>query len=244
MMAVRGTLARLLVDQWDFSCETSAIDLSLSISEEDITSLCDTAAAYAPTLAAFTIEHNGYMVAPLGIAGSIEQEMNARMGVQNSYVAALFSTDLPFCPAYVLDTTFGATMTIEAPATGILTLNGSWGQGNGGHRGYRAFDGNATATGNQTAADWGAVGSQGGEAYLFLQGVTGTLGSATVTVSHSTSSGGTYTVLGTFTLTALGAYEINFTGTVNRWLRVGITSMGGTTGLDMVVIICVRGVTE
>jgi hypothetical protein len=243
-VAVRGTLARLLVDQWDFSCETSAIDLTLAISEEDITSLCDTAAAYAPTLAAFTIEHNGYMKTPLGIAGSIEQEMNARMGVQGSYVAALFGTDVPFCPVYVLDNTFGATMTIEAPATGILTLSGAWGQGQGGHRGYRMFDGVASATGNQTPGDWGVVGTQGGEAYLFLREVTGSLGSATVTVSHSTSSGGTYTVLGTFTLTAVGAYEINFTGTVNRWLRLAITSMGGATALDMMACACVRGVTE
>ena len=65
MMAVKGTLARLLVDQWDFSCETSGLDVSLEISEEDISSLCDTAAAYAPTLAAISIEHNGYMQAPL-----------------------------------------------------------------------------------------------------------------------------------------------------------------------------------
>jgi hypothetical protein len=63
-------------------------------------------------------------------------------------------------------------------------------------------------------------------------------------VSHSTSSGGTYTVLGTFTLTAVGAYEINFTGTVNRWLRLAITSMGGATALDMMACACVRGVTE
>lgn len=243
-MAVKGTLARLLVDQWDFSCETSAIDVELAIAEEDISSLCDTAAAYAPGLAAFTINHNGYMQAPLGLAGSIEQEMYARMGVQNSYVAAMFGIDIPACPVYVLDTTFGATMEINAPATGILTLNGAWGQGQGGHRGYRIFDGVAVATGNQTAVDMGAAGANGGEAYLFLQGVTGTLGSAVVTVSHATTSGGTYTTLGTFTLTALGAYEINFTGTVNRWIRLGITSMGGTTGLDMVAVACVRGVSE
>lgn len=243
-MATKGTLARLLVDQWDFSCETSAIDVTLAIAEQDISSLCDTAAAYAPGLAAFTINHNGYIVAPMGIAGSIEQEMNARMGIQNSYVAAMFGIDLPACPVYVLDTTFGATMTIEAPATGILTLNGAWGQGTGGHRGIRIFDGNATATGNQTAVDMGAIGTLGGEAYLFLQAVTGTLGSATVTVASSTTSGGTYTTLGTFTLTAVGAYEVNFTGTVNRWIRLGITSMGGTTGLDMVAVACVRGVTE
>jgi hypothetical protein len=90
----------------------------------------------------------------------------------------------------------------------------------------------------------GAIGSLGGEAFLFLQNVTGTLTSATVTVSSATTSGGTYTVLGTFTLTAKGASKVVFTGTVNRWIRLGITSLGGTTGLDMVAVCCVRGVTE
>lgn len=243
-MAVKGTLARLLVDQWDFSCETSGVDVTLEISEEDISSLCDTAAAYAPTLAAISIEHNGYMQTPLGIAGSIEQEMNARMGVQNSIVAAMFGIDLPACPVYVLDNTFGATMEINAPAAGILTLNGAWGQGGGGYRGIRIFDGNAIATGSQTAVDIGAAGALGGEAFLFLQGVTGTLGSAVVTVASATTSGGTYNTLGTFTLTAKGAYKVVFSGVVNRWIRLGITSLGGTTGLDMVAVACVRGVTE
>jgi hypothetical protein len=235
----------LLVDQWDFSCETSAIEVGLAISEEDITSLCDTAAAYAPTLAGITIDHNGYMVAPLGIPGSIEQEMNARMGVMGVYVAALFGIDIPACPAYVLENTFGAEMSIEAPATGILTLNGSWGQGGGGgHRGYRIYDQVASGLGNGTAVDMGAAGTLGGEAYLFLQAVTGTLGTATVTVGSATTAGGSYTTLGTFSMVARGAYKVSWSGASNQFMRLGITSMGGTTGLDMVCVACVRGVTQ
>ena len=198
MMAVKGTLARLLVDQWDFSCETSGLDVSLEIAEEDISSLCDTAAAYAPTLAAISIEHNGYMQAPLGIAGSIEQEMNARMGVQNSMVAALFGIDIPACPAYVLDNTFGATMEINAPATGILTLNGSWGQGGGGYRGYRVHDGNITATGTNGICGFWRCRRQWRRGLFVLAGRDGHPCQATIGVTDAATSGGTYATIGNF----------------------------------------------
>jgi len=242
-MAVKGTLARLLVDQWDFSCETSGIDVTLSMNTEDITSLCDGAAVDAPTLAGVKIVHNGY-IASLGVAGSIEQELYNRMGVMGCYVAALFGTDVPDCPAYVLDNTFGANMEILAPAKGVLTLNGAWGEGDGGHRGKRAYDANATATGTQTAIDLGAAGTAGGEAFLFVQAITGTATNASITVQHSTTSGGTYTTLGTFTVSAKGSYEADFAGAVNQFVRLNVVSLGGATGLDMVAIVCVHGVTE
>jgi hypothetical protein len=245
MMAVKGTLARLLVDQWDFSCETSGIDLTLTMNEEDVTSLCDTAMVNAPTLTGIKIAHNGY-IKTMGVAapGSIENELYNRMGVQGVYVAAMFGIDVPDCPAYVLDNTFGANMEILAPAKGVLTLNGAWGEGDGGHRGIRAYDSVANATGAQVAIDLGAAGTQGGEVYLFVQAITGTATNATIQVQSSTTSGGTYTTVGTFTISAAGSYEVDFAGAVNRWVRLNVTSLGGSTGLDMVAVVCVRGVTE
>ena len=242
-MAVRGTLARLLVDEWDFSCETSGIDVTLTMNTEDITSLCDGAAVDAPTLAGVKITHNGYM-ASVNTPGSIEEEMYNRMGVMGVYVAALFGTDVLDCPAYVLDNTFGANMEILAPAKGVLTLNGAWGEGDGGHRGHRAYDANATATGSQTAIDLGAAGTAGGEAFLFVQNITGTATNASITVQHSTTLGGTYTTLATFTVSAEGSFEADFAGAVNQFVRLNVVSLGGSTGLDMVAIVCVHGVTE
>lgn len=243
MAASKGTLARLLVDQFDFSGDTSDFTVSLAIGEEDCTVLTSTAAEYTGVLAAISIAQNGYMN-NINQPGSLEEELYARLGVQGSYVAALIGIDNPGCPAYVLENTFGASMEIAAPATGLLTLNGSWGQGKGGHRGIRIFDANALATGITAAIDIGAAGANGGEAYLFLQAVTGTLGSASITLQHCATIGGTYAGLGVFTMTALGAAKITFSGLVNQYLRINVSSMGGTTGLDMVVVACVRGVTE
>ena len=121
--------------------------------------------------------------------------------------AALFRISQIDCPAYILDTTFGSSMEIAAPATGIITLNGAWGQGGGGHRGIRIFDDTVTATGTQAPVDIGDPGSDGGEAYLFVTGATGSLGTATFVVQHSTSSGGTYSNLGTFSVPDAGRLQ-------------------------------------
>ena len=45
-------------------------------------------------------------------------------------------------------------------------------------------------------------------------------------------------------LTAKGAYKVTWSGATRRYVRLNVTSLGGTTGLDLVCIVCVRGVTE
>jgi hypothetical protein len=125
-----------------------------------------------------------------------------------------------------------------------MTLNGAWGQGKGGRRGIRIVDANVTTTGSTAPVDLVSAGAQGGEAYLFLQGVTGSLGTATVNLVHCATVGGTYTSLGVFSVTAKGASKLVFSGTVNQFVRVNVTSLGGTTALDLVIVMCVRGVTE
>src|SRR4030095_755999 len=162
-MAQRGTLSRILVDQWDLSGETSQINVTLALAEEDCTVVTSTAAEYTGTLASISIEQNGYMN-NINAPGSFEEELWNRLGVQGCYVAALYGIDIPACPAYVLDNTFGANMELAAPATGILTSSVSGGEGKGGHRGYRIFDAVAAAVGPQTAVDFGAAGANGGEA--------------------------------------------------------------------------------
>lgn len=243
MTAVKGTLARLLVEEWDFSCETASVVMSNAISEEDCTTLCSTAAEYTPVLPAMSITHDGYMEVA-GTPGYIEEELYTRMGVSGNRVAAMFGTHEADCPVYILDDTFGATMEISAPATSIITLNGAWGQGKGGKRGIRLLDEVVNATGIRPPFDMGAAGVDGGHIYLFLQAITGSLSTATVAVTHATTSGGTYTTLATLQPTDAGSLRMAFSGAVNRWLRVNVTAMGGATALEMVVVACVNGVTQ
>lgn len=243
MTAIKGTLARLLVDKFDFSTDTAGLTMTAGNTEGDSTTLQATAMTAEPILPNMKIEHNGYITG-VSSAGTLENELNSRLGVAGSYIATLFGTDVAACPAYVLDGTFGANMKMAAPAAGLMTLDGAWGEGRGGHRGYRVFSGVISATGSQTPIDIGAAGSNGGEAYLFVQAITGSATNAVIKIQSATTSGGTYADEATFTFSAAGGFKQLMTGTVNEFLKLNCTSLGGATDFTVVLIACVKGVTE
>lgn len=243
MTAIKGTKAKLLVDEFDFSGDTAGFGVTIAIAEQESTGLQAEAMLYQPILPSMKIEHNGYIRAA-GEAGDMEQELQARLGVDGALVAALLGTDTAACPAYVLPSTFGQTMNIQAPAQGLLTLNGAWGLGDGGHRGIRIFEGALDATGAETAYDLGAAGSAGGVCYLFVQSITGTATDATVLVESSATEGGTYAEEAEFEFSAVGGYAAAMSGTVNRWVRLNVDDLGGADAFTVVLIVCVKGVTE
>ena len=242
MTALKGTLTQVLVDEFDFSGDTSDISVSVAMGEQDSTTLQAAAMLSEPLLPAMTIEQNGYFKGTG--AGELEKELWDRLGVAGVYVAALFGTHIAACPAYVKDDTFGQTMQIQTPAAALMTLNGAWAKGQGGSRGLRVYTGTLSAIGEQTAYDFGAAGSAGGEAYLFVQGITGTATNAVILVESSATEGGVYATEATFTFSALGAYKQSMSGTVNRWLRLNVSDLGGADDLTVVLIVCVAGVTE
>jgi hypothetical protein len=75
-----------------------------------------------------------------------------------------------------------------------------------------------TAT-TSTFFDQGAAGTFGGQAYLQLVELVGT--NIDVTITHATTSGGSYTTLADFgSQTGIGAFRIPVNGTVNEFLKV------------------------
>lgn len=243
MTATKGTDAKLLVDEFDFSADTAGFTVTVAMTEQDCTGLQATAMLYQAILPSTAIEHNGYL-RTIGAAGAMEQELKDRLGTGSAYVAALLGTGTAACPAYVLDGTFGSTLNFGAPATGLMTINGAWGKGSGGHRGRRIVEGVLDAVAAGTAYDLGAAGSAGGEAYLFVQDITGTATDAVIKVQSSATEGGTYADEATFTFSAVGGYKAAMTGTINRWLRVNVTDLGGADDFTVVAIVCVDGVTQ
>lgn len=243
MTANKGANALLLVDEFDFSSDTATFTVTCAMSEGESTTLGATAVTSEPILPSMKIEHNGY-ISGVGDPGTLENELYSRLGVAGSYVAALLGVDVTACPAYVLDGTFDANIKIQAQTKNLMTLDGAWGMGRGGDRGIRIFIGTISATGAQTPADLGSAGSNGGTAYLFVQAKTGSPSGATIKVQSATSSGGTYADEGTFTFSGLGAYKLALSGTVDRWLRLNCTSLGGATNFTVMAIVCLNGVTQ
>lgn len=93
-----------------------------------------------------------------------------------------------------------------------------------------------TATGGAAQDDNGAGTTFGAQAYLQLISLTGT--SVDVTITHATTSGGTYTTLADFgSLAAAGAKRVTAAGTVNRFLKV---NTAGTFTSAVFAVVFVR----
>lgn len=242
MTALKGTNALLLADEFNFSGDTAGFTVTVGMGEQDATVLTSTAMLYAAILPSMGIEHNGYVQA-LAAADQMEGELFERITGAH-YVSCLLGTAVTGCPAYTIDSTFVRDLKFGAPATGLLTINGSWGKGAGGSRGLRIYTGTLSATGTQTSIDFTSAGSAGGECYLHVTAKTGTMTNTTILVESSATEGGAYATEATFTVSALGGYKALMSGTVNRWLRVNLSSLGGATNVTIVVIACVDGVTQ
>jgi len=243
-MPVRATNTKLLVDRFNFSGSTMGYTVAVTVGELDVTNLESTGNEKIAGNSGGTLEMQGYYTGKG--AGLWEQELHARLGTGTPvYVAACIGTSNVKCPTYIFDESWGEQMTVEAPVENVIMVNGRWGGGKVGmKRGKRIFAAAITATGAKTSQDLGAAGSAGGSAYLFVQSITGTATSATIVVESSATEGGTYAAEGTFTFSALGAYKIALSGTVNRWLRINVTGLGGSSAFTVAVVVVVTGVTQ
>lgn len=240
-MAIKGTYTRILVDQFDFSGVSNSVDVAINSEEFDVTAFQDEGNMFLTGVSGGTITQNGYFDG--AAAGGYEAEVYSRLGSTTGHVVAvLFGTQTTGCPAYVLPGTDGREMTIASPVNGIVTLNGTWGEGSGIRRGRRVFGGTISATGAQTAIDFGAAGSMGGVAYVFVQTITGSASNATIAV-QSSSNNSTFDNEGTATFSAVGVQTVALSGTVNRYIRLNCTSLGGATSFVVVGVVCVNGVT-
>jgi hypothetical protein len=79
---------------------------------------------------------------------------------------------------------------------------------------------------------------------LFVTTITGSATNADIDVESSATQAGVYASEGTLTFSAVGAYAIDLTGTVNRWVRINTTDLGGATSFAVIVAVAVDGVTQ
>ena len=234
----------------DMSTRTASAEVSMSIGTEEVTAFQATAKEFITTDPESSIKLTGYVSSLAADTGGWEQELYDRFAALNTAQVGLMLSDSASgdagMPVYVLPLTSADQMKITAPATGVLGIDGNFMAGDTGlKRGICLWYGAITGTGNKTAYDIGAAGSTGGAIYVWVFSITGTATNASIKVQSSTTEGGTYADEGTVTFSATGkATSAAMTGTVNRWLRVNVASLGGATGFSIAVVATVNGVTQ
>ena len=235
-MAYKGTEASVLVDQFVFDVATSQIELVWAIGEGETTNLASDAQEYIPIIPKLTINQSGYFD---GLATGIEKADWDRLATSGAQVTALIGAGTTGCMAVFFSDAAGMSMNTAFPTNGVATLNGSWGTSEKWWWGKRLWTGTISGTGEQAAVNFGTAGTAGGYAVLHVTAIAGTATSATIDV-ESSSDNINFASEGTFTVSAVGGYPLALSGTVNKYLRVNTTDLGGATSITCQVVAAIK----
>lgn len=244
-MAIPAWQTKILLDGYDFSGQTNGVSVEVPVGVLEYGVLQQNAMSKIPSYPTPSIVHNGYYDGPN--AGQMMDYFDDKLGSANDVtVGVILGTSLAIPIGYVLPTSFGQQLKVGGPYNGLITLNGNWPSGQDKlYRGYQVALGAAIdATGALAHIDFGAAGSAGGKAWLFVTGITGTATDAAVKVQSDSDSGfGTVADEGTFEFSAVGAYEVSLSGTVNRYVRANVTDLGGADDISFLLVVALSGVT-
>lgn len=225
-----------------FSGQTNSLETSVANDKiEDTRFQADRTFLAGDTKGEFTIA--GYFddVA----AGQLEQEFAEMVANSESlYAAALYGTATTGCPAYVGVASELDSFSLKGQVGNLVTVDGKFSANSLFTRGLRVYQGTISATGTTSYIDLGAAGSAGGYAWIWVYAKTGTITSGTIVLQSDDNTGfSSPATEGTFTFSALGAYQVSLSGTVDRYLRLSTSSLGGATNFTVMVVAAVSGVT-
>ena len=243
MAGIKGINTRILVGGYLLSSQTNSTNMQAANNNVDTTPFEATAKEYVTLPPDANIDLGGYLTFDTATDATFEKRLHASLTTADTVGLIYYNTAVAGSPAYVMPSAYTDNMQIQAPVAGVVTVNGSYTSAVGVRRGICVFSGTVSATGTTTAIDIGAAGSAGGYAYLFVTTETGTGTNADIDLESATTSGGTYASEGTFTFSGIGAVAVTLSGTVNRWLRINTTDLGGATSWYVTCIACVSGVT-
>jgi hypothetical protein len=248
-MAVRGYQSRLLVDGFDLSSNTSGATFTTDTSVLECSNFQTATVSKIAGNAGAVIEHKGYFTG--GALGTVERTIKDRLGTTDTvYTSAVFGTSETRPWFYTLDATYADQMTFDMPVDELLMVSGKWQQMGRTVAGYLLYTGTISATGASTALDFLAAGAAGGLAYVHITAVVGTATSAAIQIQSATdaifttpNTRGTATFSGNST-TGKQAVRVSLgVGTIDRYLRVNTSSLGGATSFTVVALVGVSGLT-
>jgi hypothetical protein len=241
MMPSAGHQTGLFIGSVELSTDGFSLGVSIDTPQEDATTFQGAGAKFVSLSPAYAIDMAGYYSG--GAVRSLEERINYSL-TATPIVCALFGTNVPACPAYLIPFASANDMKISAGQK-LLTMNGKWGTNNGGmKRGLRILQGRVATAGAQATVDMGSAGSNGGAVYVLVYGVGGTASGGQITVQSAAASNfASPSTLVTVAVNGTSTGGDLVSGAIGRYLRANVVSLGGASYLDILVIACVNNVT-
>lgn len=238
-MPSAGHLTGFLMSGNEFSTDSFSLGVSIDTPQEDATTFQASAAASVSMTPNCSIDQSGYFS---GVGNTqIEYILQSTLDTPRT-IAALFGTQITACPVYLLPDVNDDSMKISGGQK-LITVAGKWSSGaKGMKRGLRVYQGVVNTAGPLPYIDIGSAGSNGGAAYLFSYGAAAANAQVNLQSSAATNFS-TNDTEASFTFSGRGVYAVDMTGTVNRYLRPTVVSLGGAASLSLLLVACVNNVT-
>lgn len=238
-----GNMTGILIDEFDFTGSYMHAEIDQTVTEIDVTPFGVTGSVTEAGPPSGKVMLRGYYNG--SAAGNVYKEMTARLGTAGpgTCMAVLINTTDANCVAVCSSNAWGQSLKLSMPAKETVTFETSTSGVENVKDGKRILNATLTTTGAQTAVDFGAAGVDGGAVFIFVQTAVGGVTNGSIKVQSSATEGGTYADEAVIDVDAIGGYSGVMVGAVDRWLRVNVASMGGSSSMKIVAVACVKGVT-
>jgi hypothetical protein len=234
-MPVQAYKTRILIDQFDFSGETSGGSLAFTVPPIDAPALQQAAKLAIPGNQSAKLEFSGYWNG--GAAELLDNELYARLGTSTPcIVATCLDTSAVGNPAYVLRSTWGQQLKVDWPVAELLTASAAF--EDAAVRGVVLAHQTFSATGAGSVIDLGAA-VGGGWAVLVVRAIVGAATNASFLVQHApTFAFSAPVTFGTFgAVSAAGAQAITLADPKRRYVRLNCADLGGATSIAVTAIV-------
>lgn len=243
------SLAQVLVNGHALAGESTSLAVKTAVEALEWQTLNQSDKNLLPDVPVSNISHSGYW-SDADPAGLEKRLWDALAAADATIVSVLLGTQLALPVGYSFESAFSDSLETAVPSGELITVEGNWLSRSGERmlRGYPLAYGVLSATGAQSVVDFGGAGSAGGVAHLQVMSVVGAASNAQIQVQGSTVVGFSSPVtLGTFTFsgnatTGIQALGVSLgAGTVHRYLRANVVSLGGATSFGVMLLAGQRG---
>lgn len=225
--AVPGYKARINVDGINLSHYSTSVSVEGASEQYEFQRLTDKSLQTVPVGSSFAVAHNGFYTG--NIAGLLEEVFSSRIKSGAPCVVAVTFDKV----AYILEDSWASQMTITAPVSEVITIEGRW---SGARKVSRGLGGGhpdvaVPVTGPINPALAVPVDAEPGMAYIAVGARIGGAGPVKVDLMGGADAT-TPTVVGSITAPVPGIYSIPLPGHL-AFYRLNPTDLGGATGVPI-----------
>lgn len=239
---IRGVDTKVFINEIPLYGKTTSMNLQSTVGVIGYNVLKNNGNLKIPSIPMFTFNVNGIWTN--FDSESFEKLHQDNLQLETAKVIWLIESIPPV--GGCLDGSFPTNYQVDTPLDNLIAIQGTWVNTETICAGIiLANELLINSTGAKTGVDFGALTSTGGKAFLIVSEITGTATNAQISLqSDDNDSYSSAATEGTFTFSAVGVYEFDLSGTVDRYIRPNVVTLGGATSFVVTILVGLNGVTQ